>query len=276
MYDDLRVIMESCRFAQFGSWEGYFEAAGVRTQVRAAATLGARDRSWGVRPVGEPEMGAPGLMTTDPGVYWVWAPIDFGDVCTQFRSFEDREGNPTELSAAIVPAYASIDDIPRGVEPGHQEMATAKHRIEWEKGTRRPQRAEIDLDGRNKLLLFHGSPHSHMHDLLSTTPPEEIDRLLGGSQAPVMAGGHTHVQMLRQHRGALLLNPGSLGQPFKEYVNGRQPEVLSHAEYATVEADHGTINVTLRRVELDRGALKKAAADAKSNPLTPFLVQQYS
>src|SRR6185503_21007890 len=57
---------------------------------------------------------------------------------------------------------------------------------------------EIDLDGRNKLLLFHGSPHSHMDDLLATTPPEELDRLLGGNQAPVMAGGHTHVQMLRQ------------------------------------------------------------------------------
>jgi hypothetical protein len=44
-----------------------------------------------LRPVGEPEMGAPGLLTTDPGVYWVWAPIDFGDVCMQFRSFEDRD-----------------------------------------------------------------------------------------------------------------------------------------------------------------------------------------
>jgi hypothetical protein len=102
-------------------------------------------------------MGAPGLLTTDPGVYWVWAPIDFGDVCTQFRSFEDREGNATELSAAIVPAYASIDEIPAGGEPGHQEMATAKHRIEWEKGTRRPRRAEIELiarDGKSHLITL--------------------------------------------------------------------------------------------------------------------------
>jgi hypothetical protein len=145
MHDDLRLIMESCRFAQFGSWEGFFEVDGVRTDVAAARTLGARDRSWGVRPVGEPEMGAPGLLSTDPGVYWVWAPIDFGDVCTQFRTFEDRDGNPMELSAAIVPAYATGDEIPRGGEPGHQEMATARHRIEWEKGTRRPRRAEIEL-----------------------------------------------------------------------------------------------------------------------------------
>jgi putative phosphoesterase len=135
---------------------------------------------------------------------------------------------------------------------------------------------EIDLDRQTKLLLFHGSPQSHMDDLLATTPPDELDRLLGGRRATVMAGGHTHVQMLRQHRGMLLLNPGSLGQPFKEYVNGRQPTILAHAEYATVEAANGTIDVTLRRVELDRAALRAAAASAPSNPLTPFLVQQYS
>jgi hypothetical protein len=145
MYDDLRLIMDSCRFTQFGAWDGFFEAEDRRTSVASVRTRGARDRSWGVRPVGEPEMGAPGLLTTDPGVYWVWAPLDFGDLCTQFRSFEDRDGNPTELSAAIVPAYDSLDLIPRGVEPRHEEMATAKHRIEWEPGTRRPRRAEIDL-----------------------------------------------------------------------------------------------------------------------------------
>jgi putative phosphoesterase len=135
---------------------------------------------------------------------------------------------------------------------------------------------ELDLDSRTKLLLFHGSPESHMDDLLSTTPAEELDRLLGGHHATVMAGGHTHVQMLRQHRGTLLVNPGSLGQPFREYVNGRTPTVLAHAEYATVEADNGVVNVTLHRVDLDRSALKAAAAAIADNPLTPFLVQQYS
>lgn len=148
MYDELRLIMDSCRFTQFGVWEGSFALGGRSTRVSARRTLGTRDRSWGVRPVGEPEMGAPGLLTTDPGVYWVWAPIDFGDICTHFRSFEDRDGNPTELSAAIVPAYGSVDAIPRSADPGHQDMAAARHRIEWETGTRRPRRAEIDLETR--------------------------------------------------------------------------------------------------------------------------------
>lgn len=148
MYDDLRLIMETCRFTQLGTWEGFFAVPGARVAIAPARTLGARDRSWGVRPVGEPEVGAPGRLTTDPAVYWVWAPVDFGDVCTQFRCFEDRDGNPTELSAAIVPAYAAMDDIPEGADAGHQEMASARHRVEWLRGTRWPQRAEIELVAR--------------------------------------------------------------------------------------------------------------------------------
>lgn len=136
--------------------------------------------------------------------------------------------------------------------------------------------AEIDLNANAKLFVFHGSPASHMDDLLATTPAEDLDRLLGGHQATVMAGGHTHVQMLRQHRGTLLLNPGSLGQPFKEFVAGRPPTLMAHAEYALVEATTAGVNVDLRRVQLDKKALKAAAATAADSPLTPFLVQQYS
>ena len=100
-------------------------------------------------------------------------------------------------------------------------------------------RRGVALDGGATLLLFHGSPRSHMEDLLATTPPDELDRALDGRAATVMAGGHTHVQLLRQHRGTLLVNPGSLGMPFREYVGGRAPTILDHAEYAIVEAARG-------------------------------------
>ena len=134
---------------------------------------------------------------------------------------------------------------------------------------------EIALDAHATLLLFHGSPRSHMENLLSTTAPAELDRLLAGYSATVMAGGHTHIQMLRQHRGILIVNPGSVGLPFKEFVGGQTPTLLSHAEYATVEANNSAINVNLRRVPLDRNALREAAA-ACDNPLRGMLLQQYA
>lgn len=136
-------------------------------------------------------------------------------------------------------------------------------------------RREMCLEGGAMLSLFHGSPKSHMDDLLATTPPEELDRLLGSHTAAVMAGGHTHIQMLRQHRGTLLVNPGSLGMPFKEYVSGRAPTVLDHAEYAMVESSGRRIGVELHRVALDRSALRRAVRDC-TNPLSPMLLEQYS
>jgi putative phosphoesterase len=136
------------------------------------------------------------------------------------------------------------------------------------------RRREVDL-GTAKLLLFHGSPRSHMENLLATTPPDELDELLGGETATVMAGGHTHLQLLRQHRGALLVNPGSVGMPFREFVNGRAPKLLPHAEYATVEAGPGGVNVTLHRVDLDRRQLRASAADS-DNPLAASLMHEWA
>ena len=56
--------------------------------------------------------------------------------------------------------------------------------------TLEPKR-EIPLEGGATLLLFHGSPRSHMDDLLATTPAEEVDRLLGEHRATVMVWGTT-------------------------------------------------------------------------------------
>ena len=134
---------------------------------------------------------------------------------------------------------------------------------------------DISLDADVKILLFHGSPRSHMEDLLATTPPLALDEFLSGHSATVMAGGHTHIQMLRQHRGTLLVNPGSVGLPFKEYVAGRPPRVLAHAEYATIEAVRGAVSVELRRVHLDKGALRDAVA-ASDFPLRGMLLQEYA
>jgi predicted phosphodiesterase len=134
---------------------------------------------------------------------------------------------------------------------------------------------ELSLDADLELLCVHGSPGSHSDDLLATTPAEELDRLLGGHHAAVIACGHTHIQMLRQHRGALIVNPGSVGFPFKEHVSGRAPELLLHAEYAIVEASRGGVSVDLRRAPLDTEALRRAA-QASDSPLRGYLLQQYA
>ena len=80
---DDRVIMDATRFAQFGRWEGEIRAAGRRIAVDGERVLGTKDRSWGIRPVGEREVGgAPSASA--PQIFFLWAPIHWPDRCTHF------------------------------------------------------------------------------------------------------------------------------------------------------------------------------------------------
>jgi predicted phosphodiesterase len=128
----------------------------------------------------------------------------------------------------------------------------------------------VPLRGERRLLLFHGSPDSNTRDILSTTAPAELDDILGGRNASVMAGGHTHIQMLRQHRGTWLVNPGSVGMPFREYVSGARPAIMPYAEYAIVDASETSVGVELLRVPLDKAALR---AELHAWPSAPALLQ---
>ena len=134
---------------------------------------------------------------------------------------------------------------------------------------------ELPLVGPHRLLLFHGSPSSNLVDLLAETPADAFDAQLGPERALVMAGGHTHLQMLRQHRGTLVVNPGSVGAPFRELPVSGRPTILDHAEYASVEVSGGDVTVALQRVALDRRALAKAARES-ANPMRAELAAAYA
>jgi predicted phosphodiesterase len=137
---------------------------------------------------------------------------------------------------------------------------------------------ERSLGGGRSILLFHGSPESHMRDLLATTDDRELDACLGQQRAQVMAGGHTHLQLLRQHHGSWLVNPGSVGLPFRAYVAGKRPEIMAYAEYAIVHAEHDTLAVELKRVTLERAALRAATRAWPNSPpaLRDDLLLQYA
>lgn len=136
LHDDGHLIMHTTRFTQMGYWEGHFLIDGQRHEVKQA--YGTRDRSWGVRPVGEPQGGAPGLLNKDPGVYWIWSPINWGEFCTHMGTFEDRDGSPAQVSADLLPLYQSTEDIPEGEESGIVAMKDVQHQLTYHPGTRYP------------------------------------------------------------------------------------------------------------------------------------------
>ncbi len=141
--DGGRVLMDATRFTQWGGWSGWLAADGERAALRPDAVLGSRDRSWGVRRVGEAEGGAPG--TLPPQFFWLWAPLHFGDFCTHFDVNEDGEGRPWHWNGNRVPALARAGQGDVEALPAAERMAGVSHRIEWEPGTRRARRAEIRL-----------------------------------------------------------------------------------------------------------------------------------
>jgi hypothetical protein len=49
--------------------------------------------------------------------------------------------------------------------------------------------------------------------IAATTPDAEVADMLAGRAAAILAGGHTHVQLLRRQGELLIVNPGSVGLP---------------------------------------------------------------
>lgn len=121
---------------------------------------------------------------------------------------------------------------------------------------------KLTLDATTTLLCFHGSPKSNTDNIFAVTPADELDRMLAGHTATVMIGGHTHVQMLRQHSGTLLVNVGSVGMPFEQMPFKDSPRVLPWAEYAIITYIHGVLAVEMRRVPVDMSAIKQAALNS--------------
>ena len=76
-----RIILDAMRFAQVGTWSGVLRVEGDEVTVTDDRWVGTRDRSWGIRPVGEAE--PPGRTAAEPaegyGFWWTYAPLRFDD-----------------------------------------------------------------------------------------------------------------------------------------------------------------------------------------------------
>ena len=117
------------------------------------------------------------------------------------------------------------------------------------------------------LLCFHGSPRSYLEVIAATTPAADLDALFAGVEATVLVGGHTHIQMVRRHGDAHIINVGSVGLPG---VNAGSRELprnrdVRWAEYGIVGMEAGHLSIELRRTPLDVAAMR-ARATASGMP----------
>lgn len=179
-------------------------------------------------------------------------------------------GNHDEfmLDAALVRSYSESPLIVSSVDATREQLSDEDVSF---------LRSFVRTVSVGDAFLYHGTPRSNMEDLLSSTPNETVDEMLQGAPpAKVFAGGHTHLQMQRVHRGAVIVNPGSLGMPFLEHAHKGPPVILPFAEYAivTVQSD-GFVSADLRRLPLSREALA-SQVDGWDNPLAAPLRASYT
>ncbi|MEE3330473.1 MAG: hypothetical protein VX246_06355 [Myxococcota bacterium] len=133
-----RVTMNTSRFAQVGNYSGTLEVAGKSYDVRPDKWKGARDRSWGVRPVGESE--APGIRVTEErvaGFFHNWMPMQFDDYLLKVYIEEGPDGERTLEEAAKVYNF--------GVDKPVEHMGSPSHKMTYHSGTREVSGAEISF-----------------------------------------------------------------------------------------------------------------------------------
>jgi putative phosphoesterase len=113
-----------------------------------------------------------------------------------------------------------------------------------------PDTLELRLDDDLTLLAFHGSPRSFDDEIYATTPDEELESMLAGHEASVFVGGHTHFQMFRRFGESIVVNAGSVGQPFRRRRRGVM-RLSPWAEYCLVAYEAGTLAIEFRRTAVD-------------------------
>ncbi len=95
-----RVLFDTMRFAQTGCWSGWLRVGDQTVTVTPDRWWGTRDRSWGVRPVGEMEH--PGIRQAEPSLdgMWNYAPMQFKDHSILYICLE-RDTGERELEEGV-------------------------------------------------------------------------------------------------------------------------------------------------------------------------------
>ncbi|WP_194913871.1 hypothetical protein [Catenulispora rubra] len=134
-----RVWMDSVRLAQTGFWEGTLRIGEDELAVTPDTWWGSRDRSWGIRPVGEAEpAGIQGKGGVPPTFHWVYAPMQFDDFSILVIAQEDEDGGRV------------LEEAVKVFNDGRPAEALGRPELElhYTSGTRDVQTATVSFAGR--------------------------------------------------------------------------------------------------------------------------------
>lgn len=134
LYHGPRQILDATRFAQLGSWSGTISIDGQDLAVDPQLWMGSRDRSWGIRPVGDPDPG--GRLDDEQlqGHWWTYIPLRFDDFALVVIAQEDPDG------------YRTLNHATRVYPDGRiEQLGWPRIEVAYKSGTREPASARLHL-----------------------------------------------------------------------------------------------------------------------------------
>ena len=144
------------------------------------------------------------------------------------------------------------DDIPdtfrAAAEWAHD--ALGDERVAWLR--RLPAERRLRAEDGTMILICHGSPGAQASGFAKELDPSVVIERASGTDARVIACGHTHVPEVRDLGWKLIVNAGSAG-----YVLDGDPT----ASWARIDIDDGSLVAEIHRTEFDALAVATAISE---------------
>jgi len=184
------TVLDLTRMTQGGRWNGQVKLGDQCWDV--SDWTGTRDRSWGIRPIGERDPRGHGFGG-EMQWYWIWAPIHFPHCSVFFHTNDDAQGEGWNRSAVLV----------HNDGKGQQKLNSVTFKAEYRPGTRQIRR-----------LLIQGALPNGESVHLGLSCGEVVYKQGEGYNHPTWGHGTYHGKsaVAREHRDARALNPNDFAQ----------------------------------------------------------------
>ena len=138
--DGIPTSMDLTRLSQFGSWSGWIVVKGKRIEVDPRRTNGTRDRSWGIRPCGEPG-GRPHRWASQ--FFFGWTQTFWDDFVLHGMFYDNEKGNMVLSSGGTLPLVPQRNEPVFARDTGEIATTPSSFSFDYLPGTRRIRHAEV-------------------------------------------------------------------------------------------------------------------------------------
>lgn len=164
--------IDQTRFMQYGEWQGWIEIDGVRNTLGPGEAYGLRDKSWGVRLIGDQHV----TQRRGGQIFWMNVVMRLGDRFGVIRALDHADGSSHEREGYTVPLYADPASVPVGetalrraphwrfgldFADGTRKVSAGRYTVQWQDGEE--SLIEGRVVGDSPTLWYAGMGYNHEH-----------------------------------------------------------------------------------------------------------------